>query len=283
MNITLGHTPDADDAFMFYALVKGHVAHPDITFEHVLQDIETLNQRALRAELDVTAVSVHAFAYCHKLYAILPCGSSFGTKYGPRLVGPRTLSKEEIERARIAIPGKMTTAFLALLLYLGKRPGDLNLVEVPFDQVLPTVLSHQADIGLVIHEGQLTYPELGCTLSLDLGLWWAKETEGLPLPLGINVVRKSFDLRFKRQIAKLIRASIQYALDHREEALTYAQRFARDTSLPTTDEFVAMYVNDLTIETTPQAYQSLRIFLDRAADAGLIPAVRNINLEYVRA
>ncbi len=283
MNLTLGHTPDADDAFMFYALVKGHVTHPDITFEHILQDIETLNQRALRAELDVTAVSVHAFAYCHKLYAVLPCGGSFGLKFGPRLVGPRTLSKEEIARARIAIPGKMTSAFLALLLWLGKRPGDLNLIEVPFDQVIPTVLSHQADIGLVIHEGQLTYSELGCTLSLDLGEWWAKETDGLPLPLGINVVRKSFDLRFKRQIAKIIRASIQYARDHREEALQYAQTFSRGTSLPLTDEFVAMYVNDLTLESTPQAIEAIRIFLDRATDAALIPAVRNINLEFVKA
>jgi 1,4-dihydroxy-6-naphthoate synthase len=283
MNLTLAHTPDADDAFMFYALTKGYITHPEITFEHILQDIETLNQRALRGELDVTAVSVHAFAYCHKLYAVLPCGGSFGLKYGPRLVGPRTLSKEEISRARIAIPGKMTTAFLTLLLWLGKRPGDLNLIQVPFNEVIPTVLSRQADIGLVIHEGQLTYSELGCTLSIDLGQWWAESTDGLPLPLGINVIRKSFDLRFKRQVAKLLRASIQYARDHRQEALEYAQTFSRGVSLPVTDQFVAMYVNDITLDTSPEANHAIRILLDRSADAGLTPAVRNINLEFVKA
>ncbi|MCS7064117.1 MAG: ABC transporter substrate-binding protein [Methylacidiphilales bacterium] len=283
MHLTLGHTPDADDAFMFYALTKGLVTSPDISFEHILQDIETLNQRALRAELDVTAVSVHAFAYCHKLYAVLPCGASFGVNFGPRLVGPRSLTPEQIARSRIAIPGKMTSAFLALLLYLKKRPGDLNLIEVPYEQVIPTIQNQQADIGLVIHEAQLTYPDHGLTLSLDLAAWWAQETGGLPLPLGLNVIRKSFDLRFKRQVAKLIRSSIQFALDHRPEALEYAQQFSRGTPTSLTDEFISRYVNDVTLYLTPEATQSLRIFLDRAADAGLTPAVRNINLEFVKA
>ena len=267
--IRVGHSPDSDDAFMFYALTHDKIDNGGLRFIHQLEDIETLNRRALQGELEVSAVSIHAFAHLADRYALLASGSSMGDRYGPKLVASRPYSLDELREKRptIAIPGTLTTAYLTLQLCLGK---DVPTVVVPFDQIIPAVLEGRADVGLIIHEGQLYYPDMGLHQIADLGQWWFEET-GLPLPLGGNVVRKDLGVERVDTIARLLRESIVYALEHREEALEYALTYARDLDPALADRFVGMYVNDWTVDYGPRGRDAVRTLLTRAWDAGLIP------------
>src|SRR5258707_1389494 len=218
-SLTLGHSPDPDDAFMFYALAKELVPTLGFKFQHVLQDIQTLNERATRGELDISAVSIHAYAYVSDQYALLPSGASMGDGYGPMLVAKTKLSRKEIAASRIAVPGTMTSAFLALQLWLGKPAKDFNFIVVPFDQIFQSVRSGVANVGLIIHEGQLTYRNEGLELCHDLGVWWGRENDGLPLPLGSNVIHKRFPPRTRKAISEILTSSIHYSLEHRAEAV----------------------------------------------------------------
>src|SRR5947209_8259806 len=238
--ITVGHSPDPDDAFMFYALAHGKLDTGDLQFRHELQDIETLNRRALRGELEVTAVSIHAYAYVLDKYALLSSGCSMGDKYGPMVVAKKPLTVSDLRGATIAIPGTLTTAFLALRLLL---PAGFAYEVVPFDQILDAVAAGRFDAGLIIHEGQLTFQNQGLHLVVDLGVWWQERT-GLPLPLGGNVVRRDLGLATMRQISRLLKESIQYALAHRDDALAYALRYARDMDKALADRVAGRYVND---------------------------------------
>jgi 1,4-dihydroxy-6-naphthoate synthase len=270
-NLTLGHSPDPDDAFMFYALAKDLIPTQGYAFEHILQDIQTLNERATRSELDITAISVHAYAYVSDDYAILPSGASMGDGYGPMLVAKQVYSKEEISTKTIAVPGTMTSAFLALQLWLGKPASEIKHKVVPFDQIFQTVKSDEADVGLIIHEGQLTYKNEGLSLCEDLGVWWGRENDGLPLPLGANVISKRFPEAERKIISDLLTQSIQYSLDHRPEAVQYALNFARDMGAELADEFVGMYVNHWTLDYGDKGRDTIRRFLNQAFEAGLIP------------
>jgi 1,4-dihydroxy-6-naphthoate synthase len=269
--LTLGHSPDPDDAFMFYGLAKDLIPSAGYRFEHILQDIQTLNERATRGELDVSAISIHAYAYVSGQYALLPSGASMGDGYGPMLVAKRKLAREEVARQRIAVPGTMTSAFLALQLWLGKPAKDFNYVVVPFDQIFQTVRSGQADVGLIIHEGQLTYANEGLVVCEDLGVWWGRENEGLPLPLGGNVIHKRFEPAVRKTISNLLTASIQYSLDHRPEAVQHALQYARDMGRDLADKFVGMYVNHWTLDYGDRGRESIRRFLGQAFDNGLLP------------
>ena len=267
--IHLAHSPDSDDAFMFYALAEGKIDTGDLRYVHELQDIQSLNERALRAELEVTAVSVHAYAYLADRYAFLSSGSSMGDGYGPRLVAlkpkpadPRTA----LQGLRVAVPGKLTTAYLALKLY---QP-DAREVVVPFDQVQDAVSRGDADVALVIHEGQLTFGDDGFHLWADMGEWWLDDT-GFPLPLGGNVVRRDLGPTVVRQVARDLKASVVYALEHRKAALAHAERFNRGIGEERTDAFVGMYVNQWTVEYGARGRQAVQLILDRAAAAGIIP------------
>ena len=267
--ITVAHSPDSDDAFMFYALAEGKIDTGDLRYVHELKDIQSLNERALKGELEVTAVSVHAYAHLADKYAFLSSGSSMGDGYGPRLVArtpapadPRTALKG----LRVAIPGKLTTAWLSLQLY---QP-DVRPVVVPFDDVQDAVVRGEADVALVIHEGQLTFGDDGFHLWADMGAWWLAET-GLPLPLGGNVVRRDLGPAVIRQVARDLKASVVYALEHRRPALAHASRFNRGIGEERTDAFVGMYVNDWTVEYGPRGRQAVQLLLDRAAEAKLIP------------
>jgi 1,4-dihydroxy-6-naphthoate synthase len=265
--IRVGHSPDSDDAFMFYALTHDKLDTRGLRFVHQLEDIETLNQRALRAELEVSAVSIHAFAYLADRYALLASGSSMGDQYGPTLVAREPMAPDALRGRTIAIPGKLTTAYLTLQLCLGK---EVPVVVMPFDQILPAVAEGQVEAGLLIHEGQLYYGDRGLHKVVDLGQWWHQAT-GLPLPLGGNVVRKDLGEAMVLRIAQLLKESICYALDHREQALEYALRFARDLEPVLADRFVGMYVNDWTIDYGPRGREAVRTLLDRASEAGLVP------------
>lgn len=269
--ITLGHSPDPDDAFMFYALARELIPCDEFRFEHVLQDIQTLNERATRGELDITAISIHAYAYVSEHYALLPNGASMGDGYGPILVAKQRYTKEEITRLRIAIPGRMTSAFLALQIWLNKPASELSLQIVPFDQILNVVESGAADAGLVIHEGQLTYERQGLVLCEDLGVWWGQENEGLPLPLGGNVIHKRFDPAIRRRISDILRTSIQYALDHRESAVKHSLQYGRGLDWKDADRFVGMYVNHWTVDYGEKGRESIRRFLNQGFERGLIP------------
>ncbi|MDA7645460.1 ABC transporter substrate-binding protein [bacterium] len=269
-NLTLGHSPDPDDAFMFYALAKDLIPTQGYAFEHILQDIQTLNERATRSELDITAISVHAYAYVSDNYAILPSGASMGDGYGPMLVAKQAYSKDEIATKTIAVPGTMTSAFLALQLWLGKPASEIKFKVVPFDQIFQTVNSDEADVGLIIHEGQLTYKNEGLSLCEDLGVWWGRENDGLPLPLGANVISKRFPEAERKIISDLLTQSIQYSLDHRPEAVQYALNFARDMGAELADEFVGMYVNHWTLDYGDKGRDTIRRFLGQAHEAGLI-------------
>ncbi len=276
---TLGHSPDPDDAFMFYGLAKDLIPSPGFKFHHILQDIQTLNERATRGELDISAISIHAYAHVCDQYALLPSGASMGDGYGPMLVAPRRLSREEIQRSRIAVPGRMTSAFLALQLWLGRAAADINHVVVPFDQIFQAVRAGQADVGLIIHEGQLTYRNEGLEVCADLGVWWGQENNGLPLPLGGNVIHKRFDPDTRRTISRLLTTSIQFSLDHRAEAVQHALQYARDMGRDLADQFVGMYVNHWTLDYGDKGRESIRRFLRRAYEAGLTP--RAPELEFV--
>ena len=266
--ITVGHSPDPDDAFMFYALAHHKLDTGGLDFRHELQDIETLNRRALRGELDLTAVSIHAYAYLLEKYALLPSGCSMGDRYGPMVVARRPLTVADLRSARIAVPGTMTTAFLALRLLL---PGGFAHEVVPFDQILAAVAAGKFDAGLIIHEGQLTFQNQGLHLVVDLGVWWQERT-GLPLPLGGNVVRRDLGPEVIRQISRLLKESIRYALDHRSDALDYALKYARDMDKALADRFVGMYVNEWTLDYGPRGREAVRRLLDEGHRAGVIPA-----------
>jgi 1,4-dihydroxy-6-naphthoate synthase len=264
--IRVCHSPDSDDAFMFYALAEGKIDTEGLSYVHELRDIETLNQRALRGELEVTAVSIHAYAYLADRYALLPHGSSMGDRYGPRLVARAPVARTEIKGKRIAIPGPMTSAYLALRLF----EPDFEPVFTPFDAIEAAVMAGDVDLGLLIHEGQLTYADNGLVLIQDLGEWWFGET-GLPLPLGGNVVRKDLGEPLIGKISRHLRASIAYGLEHRAGALDHAMRYARGLDRGKADTFVGMYVNDWTLDYGDRGRAAVQLLLDRGAAAGVIP------------
>ncbi|HEX7549815.1 MAG TPA: MqnA/MqnD/SBP family protein [Candidatus Methylomirabilis sp.] len=264
--ITVAHSPDADDAFMFYALAMGRVGDPDFEFVHVLEDIQTLNERAFQGTYEVTAVSLHAYAYLTDRYALLPHGASMGDGYGPMVVARQPVRPEELQGMRIAVPGPLTTAVLALRLW---RPG-LEQVVIPFDQILDAVATGRADAGLIIHEGQVTYRSLGFHKVVDLGEWWTGKT-GLPLPLGGNLIRKDLGPDLMRRVSRLLRESIRYGLDHREEALTHAMQYGRDLDRKLADRFVGMYVNQSTLDYGDRGREAVRRLLFLGYEQGIIP------------
>ena len=272
--IHVAHSPDSDDAFMFYALAEGKIDTGGLRYVHELQDIQSLNQRALRGELEVSAVSIHAYAYIADRYALLPHGASMGDRYGPRLVAREALGREGIAGSRIAIPGLLTTAYLALRLF---EPA-FTAVPTPFDQIEDAVANGEVDLGLLIHEGQLTYRDRGLHLIADLGEWWFVET-GLPLPLGGNVVRKDLGPDLIKTVSRHLRASIAYSLDHRASALDHAMRSARGLDRAKADTFVGMYVNDWTLDYGDRGRAAVRELLSRGSAAGLID--REVQVEFV--
>jgi 1,4-dihydroxy-6-naphthoate synthase len=273
--ITVGHSPDPDDAFMFYALAHNKLDTGDLEFRHELQDIETLNRRALQGELDLTAVSLHAYAYLLKQYALLPSGCSMGDRYGPMVVARRRMDISDLGQVRIAVPGTLTTAFLTLKLLL---PDGFAYDVLPFDQIIDAVRQGRYDAGLIIHEGQLTFESQGLVLVIDLGIWWKART-GLPLPLGGNVVRRDLGKPTMLQISRLLKESILYGMAHRQEALDYALRYARGLDRELADRFVAMYVNDWTLDYGTQGREAVRMLLQEAHDAKILP--EPVDVEFV--
>jgi 1,4-dihydroxy-6-naphthoate synthase len=263
--ITVAHSPDSDDAFMFYGLATHKVRTPGLRFTHTLCDIETLNQKARDGVYDVTAISFHAYPYVQDKYALMACGGSVGEGYGPMVVSPRPFTQSEVKTKRIAVPGTLTTAYLALQLF---APG-VETEVVPFDQIIPQVLEGKYEAGLIIHEGQLTYDKSGLHRIVDLGRWWQKVT-GLPLPLGGNAIRRALGPQLMPAVTAALRESIQYALDHREEALAYAMQFARDLDTQSADKFVGMYVNERTLDYGPDGREAVRRLLDMGHKAGII-------------
>ena len=272
--IRVAHSPDSDDAFMFYALSQNKLDTGNLRFVHELSDIESLNRRALKGELEVSAVSIHAYAYLADSYALLSSGSSMGDRYGPRLVAKEAFAREDLKGKTVAVPGERTTAFLVLKLY----EPEVGHVVVPFDEITAFVAQGEADVGLLIHEGQLTHESEGFHLIEDLGEWWHAETN-LPLPLGGNVVRRDLGEETMREVARLIKASIRYALDHREEALAYALDYARDLPPELADRFVSMYVNEWTLDYGETGREAVRTLLSRGYEAGVIP--HKVEVEFV--
>ncbi|NLF10028.1 MAG: ABC transporter substrate-binding protein [Pirellulaceae bacterium] len=272
MRIRVGHSPDADDAFMFYALAKDRIDTGRYRFEHELVDIETLNRRALTGELELTAVSLHAYAYLDDIYMLCSCGASMGDRYGPMVVARRPISLDELSSARIAVPGTRTTAYLALRLCLGV---DFQYQVVPFDQIIEAVERGEyagmpIDAGLIIHEGQITYADQNLELIVDTGVWWFEKT-GLPLPLGANAVRRDLGEEAIRDVHRLLRESIAYGLEHREDALDYAMSFSRGLERAKADQFVDMYVNDWTLDFGPVGREAVARLLAEGHAAGVIP------------
>ncbi len=279
ITLTLGHSPDPDDAFMFYGLARELIPTHGFRFEHILQDIQTLNERATRGELDISAISIHAYAYVSGQYALLPSGASMGDGYGPMLVAKEKWSREEVGRKRIVVPGTMTSAFLALQLWLGKPARELDYLVVPFDQIFAAVRAGRAEVGLIIHEGQLTYGKEGLQVCEDLGGWWGRENGGLPLPLGGNVVHKRFAPATRRAVSEVLTASIRYSLEHRAEAVRHALQYARGMGRELADKFVGMYVNHWTLDYGVKGRESIGRFLGQAYQRGLI--LRQPELEFV--
>ena len=275
--LTLGHSPDPDDAFMFYGMASGLVDCRGYSFEHILQDIQTLNEWAKEGKLDISAISFHAYPFVADKYALLPCGASMGDGYGPIIVSKRQLSKSEILNSKIAIPGELTSAFLALQLYLDRPSKDINYVVVPFDQIFEAVLSSKVDAGLVIHEGQLTFDREGLVVCVDLGVWWKKENDGLPLPLGGNVIHKRIPPDEQKIISNIIKESIQFSLANRKEAVEYALRFGRGLDIKLADKFIGMYVNDWTKDYGEKGRESIRRFLQKAAEKRFIPQFKGLD------
>jgi len=279
---TLGHSPDPDDAFMFYAIAKNKIDLRGYHFEHRLEDIQTLNERAMRGELHISAVSIHAYSYVADKYALLPCGASMGDGYGPILVRksarPKSQSPDDdvdpraqLRERVIAVPGKMTSAFLALRLYL----GDFESVVVPFDQIFEAVKEGAADAGLIIHEGQLTYAKAGLEKTVDLGEWWKRET-GLPLPLGGNVIRKDIPPHIRHDLLEIMRESIDFGLTHRDEAVAHSMPYARDMNEQLASKFIGMYVNDFTRDYGDNGRAAIHRFLGNAREAGYIENLAEI-------
>jgi 1,4-dihydroxy-6-naphthoate synthase len=280
MLIRVGHSPDPDDAFMFHALANGKIDTGRYEFRHELVDIETLNRRAFAAELELTAVSLHAYAYLTDKYLLCPCGASMGDRYGPMVVAPRQYSLDELRGLTIAVPGTLTTAYLALRLCLGR---DFRHIVVPFDRIIDAALAGEwqgetIQAGLIIHEGQLTYADRGLQLAVDLGQWW-HELTGLPLPLGANAIRRDLGPETIRDVNRLLQESIRYGLEHREEALEYAMRFGRDLDRARADRFVGMYVNDWTLDFGPRGREAVRRLLEEGFKAGVIP--KRVEPEFV--
>jgi 1,4-dihydroxy-6-naphthoate synthase len=273
--IRVGHSPDPDDAFMFHALANAKIDTGRYRFEHTLQDIETLNHRAFRGELELTAVSLHGYAFVTDKYALCSCGASMGDNYGPMVVARQAGTIADLKGKCIAVPGTLTTAFLTLKLLL----GDAFEYEVhPFDEILNVVARGQADAGLIIHEGQLTYQNQGLALIVDLGKWWHAET-GLPLPLGGNAIRRDLGPTAMREVTELLRQSIRYGLAHRQEALLHAEKYGRDLDRQRTDTFVGMYVNDWTLDFGPRGRQAVQTLLGKAYAARIIP--RAVEIEFI--
>ncbi|MGA2084682.1 MAG: MqnA/MqnD/SBP family protein [Terracidiphilus sp.] len=267
LDISIAHSPDSDDAFMFYGLATNKVRVPGYRFTHILSDIETLNRRAREeAFYDVTAISFHAYPYLQQNYALMGCGGSVGEGYGPMVVSSKPLAPEDLGRIKIAVPGALTTAYLALKIF---NPA-IQTETVPFDRIIPEILAGNFDAGLIIHEGQLTYSSSGLHKVLDLGVWW-RETTGLVLPLGGNAIRRSLGAESMRIITKAVRDSIQHALDHREEALNYAMQFARDLDSRLANRFVSMYVNHRTLDYGLDGRQAIRTLLEMGHERGIIP------------
>ena len=264
--IRVGHSPDPDDAFMFYGLASGRVPTGDYTIEQVLLDIESLNRLALQGEIEVTAVSIHAYAHLADRYLLLPCGASMGDGYGPIVIAGRPMDLDELKTKTIAVPGRLTSAALALRLVLGEVATEV----LPFDAILEAVARGEKDAGLLIHEGQLTYGGTGLHKILDLGEWWSRDT-GLPLPLGGNAIRRDLGARTIAEIGRLLKTSIEFGLAHRQEALTYALQFGRGIGRPLADRFVGMYVNDATLDYGPRGRRAIETFLRRAHASGAIP------------
>jgi 1,4-dihydroxy-6-naphthoate synthase len=273
--IRVGHSPDPDDAFMFYALAHDKIPTGDLEFRHQLEDIETLNRRALQGELEVSAVSLHAYAFLQDRYELLPSGCSMGDKYGPMVIARKPMKPADITKLTIAVPGTLTTAFLALRLLL---PEDFKYEVVPFDQIIAQVKAGKFDAGLIIHEGQLTFQNDGLHLVADLGVWWHEKT-GLPLPLGGNVVRRDLGVEKMHRISELLKQSILYGLEHREAALTYALQYARDMDRALADRFVGMYVNDWTLDYGPRGRAAVARLMDEGHQRGFLP--KAIQAEFV--
>ncbi|HZY62103.1 MAG TPA: MqnA/MqnD/SBP family protein [Edaphobacter sp.] len=271
--INIAHSPDSDDAFMFYGLATNKIRVPGFKFNHVLTDIETLNHKAINeAFYDVTAISFHAYPYLQENYTLMACGGSVGEGYGPMIVASRKLSLDEVKKTRIAVPGTLTTAYLTLKLFA----PDVETAVVPFDKIIPAVVSGEFDAGLIIHEGQLTYANDGLVKLLDLGQWWRDET-GLPLPLGGNAIRRAFTPEILEITTNALRDSIQHALDHREEALSYAMQFARDLDPALANRFVGMYVNERTLNYGEDGREAIRKILDMGFERGIIPLRANVD------
>ncbi len=265
--IRVAHSPDSDDAFMFYALATGKIDTGGLEFVHELQDIETLNRRALAGELEVTAVSIHAYAYLADKYMLLPHGASMGEGYGPRLVAREPLTPDQLRGRTVAVPGTMTSAYLALRLF---QP-DVRTTVVPFDEIMEHVATGRSEVGLLIHEGQLTYQDHGLHLIADLGEWWGRENEGLPLPLGGNAIRRDLGPELISRVSAILRESIAYGLENRKAALDHARSYGRGLDEAQTDEFVGMYVNPRTLDYGEDGRRAVRLFLERGHEAGVIP------------
>jgi 1,4-dihydroxy-6-naphthoate synthase len=264
--ITIAHSPDSDDAFMFYGLATNKVRVAGLRFTHTLTDIETLNRKAMQGVYDVTAISFHAYPYLQDNYALMPCGGSVGEQYGPMIVATRPFALEELKKLKVAVPGTLTTAYLALKLF---SPG-IETEVVAFDQIIPELIAGKYEAGLIIHEGQLTYESSGLCKILDLGKWWHEQT-GLPLPLGGNAIRRSLGKELIATVTQALRDSIQYGLDHREEALAYAMQFARDLDPQKADRFVGMYVNERTLDYGADGREAVARLLQMGHQAGIIP------------
>jgi 1,4-dihydroxy-6-naphthoate synthase len=272
--VTLAHSPDSDDAFMFYGLATNKIDTGDLQFQHLLKDIQTLNEEATRGTYDVTAISFHAYAYVADKYALLPHGASIGDNYGPVVVSREPAKPENISRLKIAIPGKLTSAFLALRIF----NSDFEYVVVPFDKIIDAVKNGTCDAGLLIHEGQLFYESMGLHKVLDLGEWW-HERHGLPLPMGGNVIRRDLGPAVIKEVSGLLRKSINYSLENREDALQYAMQFARDMETELADRFVGMWVNELTLDYTDRGREAVRKLLEEGFDNGIIP--NKVPVEFV--
>ena len=272
--VTVAHSPDSDDAFMFYALATNKLDTGRLQFTHVLEDIQSLNEKAARGVYDVTAISFHAYAYVADKYALLPHGASIGDNYGPVVVSRERVKAEDLPRLKVAVPGTLTSAFLALRIFC----PDFAYEVVPFDQIIRHVREGQSDAGLLIHEGQLFYHELGLHKVLDLGEWWHERT-GLPLPMGGNVVRRDLGQELMREVSRCLHESIRYSLEHREDALAYAMQFARDMKQELADKFVRMWVNALTLDYTARGREAVQRLLDEGAARGVIP--HRVRVEFV--
>ena len=273
-DIHVAHSPDSDDAFMFYALATRKIDTGDLRYRHTLSDIETLNRKAMKGEYEVSAVSFHAYAYMADKYALLSCGASMGKNYGPIVVSSKPATAKNLAKMTVAIPGTLTTAFLALKLF----EPEIQYKVVPFDRILGEVQKEKVDAGLLIHEGQLTYREMGLHKVLDLGEWWLKETD-LPLPLGGNVIRRDLGKRMMERVSQDIRKSIQYGLEHREEAMAYALQFSRGLDTHRVDRFIGMYVNDLTLDYGTEGKKAVKKLLSEAYKKKIIP--ERVALEFI--